>query len=338
MSKEQTSIFKGIAILMMLWLHLFNNPNIVDSCVPLFFIGNIPFVHLLTRICSPVEIFIILSGYGLHYVYRRGDLGFKKQGGRLLKLFSFYWLTLLIFVSIGSFVNPAKYPGDIWVVIGNVTSYSNSYNTETWFLFPYMLTSLTALWIFRIQSKLGNALSLVLSAILYFCSVYIISRYIAPQKLYDSMLNHLVTYFEFFFPMVIGGWMHDLHERNKLKWKGMNNLKVAGILLVVIMLKLLFPKLLYGPIFAALFILIVLQFKNINDSVRQVLYFFGKYSMPMWLIHSYFCYYLFHDFIYGFRYPLIIYGVLLMVTMLVAIPLFKVHQHLYCLLTRHGAR
>ena len=139
MSKEQTSIFKGIAILMMLWLHLFNIPNIVDSCVPLLFIGNVPLVHLLTRICSPVEIFIILSGYGLHYVYRRGDLGFKKQGGRLLKLFSFYWLTLLIFVSIGSFVNPAKYPGDIWVVIGNVTSYSNSYNTETWFLFPLSL-------------------------------------------------------------------------------------------------------------------------------------------------------------------------------------------------------
>jgi uncharacterized membrane protein len=69
MSKEQTSIFKGIAILMMLWLHLFNSPNIVDSCVPLLFIGNVPLVHLLTRICSPVDIFIILSGYGLHYVY-----------------------------------------------------------------------------------------------------------------------------------------------------------------------------------------------------------------------------------------------------------------------------
>jgi hypothetical protein len=338
MSKEQTSIFKGIAILMMLWLHLFNNPDIAESCTPLIFIGNVPLVHLLTRICSPVNIFIILSGYGLHFVYQYGDLGFRKQSKRLLKLFSFYWLTLLIFVPVGSFVNPDRYPGDILEVIGNITSYLSSYNSETWFLFPYMLTSLTALWIFRIQSKLGNVVSLILSGILYFGSAYIISRYIAPQKLYDSILSHLVTYFEFLFPMVIGGWIHDLHERNKLKLKSMNNFKVAGILLVILLLKLLYPKILYGPIFAALFILIVLQFKNINSGVKEVFHFFGKYSMPMWLIHSYFCYHLFHDFIYGFQYPIAIYGVLLIVTMLVAIPLFKVHQHLYCLLTRPSAQ
>lgn len=33
--------------------------------------------------------------------------------------------------------------------------------------------------------------------------------------------------------------------------------------------------------------------------------------MDMWLIHSWFCYYLFHNWIYGFKYPVIIFMVLL---------------------------
>lgn len=37
----------------------------------------------------------------------------------------------------------------------------------------------------------------------------------------------------------------------------------------------------------------------------------GRRSTSMWFVHSYFCYYLFHDFIYGFKYPIIIFIVLL---------------------------
>ena len=36
--------------------------------------------------------------------------------------------------------------------------------------------------------------------------------------------------------------------------------------------------------------------------------------MNMWMIHSWFCYYLFHDFIYSFGYPLVIFVVLTVVS------------------------
>lgn len=45
----------------------------------------------------------------------------------------------------------------------------------------------------------------------------------------------------------------------------------------------------------------------------------GKMSMNIWLIHTWFCYYLFHDFIYGFRYPLLIYAVLLAISLLTSL-------------------
>lgn len=32
----------------------------------------------------------------------------------------------------------------------------------------------------------------------------------------------------------------------------------------------------------------------------------GKQSTNMWLVHTFFCYYLFHDWIYGLKYPIVI--------------------------------
>ena len=67
MTKEQTTILKGVAILMMLFLHLFNGSNLTEVCEPLLFIGNTPLVHIISKACNPVGIFLMLSGYGLSY-------------------------------------------------------------------------------------------------------------------------------------------------------------------------------------------------------------------------------------------------------------------------------
>lgn len=79
MTKEQTNILKGIAILMMLFLHLFNSANLTDVCEPLLFIGSTPLVHIISKACNPVGIFLMLSGYGLSYTYFRGKLSFNGQ-------------------------------------------------------------------------------------------------------------------------------------------------------------------------------------------------------------------------------------------------------------------
>lgn len=50
--------------------------------------------------------------------------------------------------------------------------------------------------------------------------------------------------------------------------------------------------------------------------VDKVLAHLGDHSMNMWLIHAWFCYYIFHDFVYSLRYPLVIYVVLVIVSLL----------------------
>lgn len=48
--------------------------------------------------------------------------------------------------------------------------------------------------------------------------------------------------------------------------------------------------------------------------IKLVLARLGDQSMNMWMIHTWFCYYLFHDFIYSFSYPVLIFVVLTVIS------------------------
>ena len=52
MSKEESLIVKGVAILMMLYLHLFNQMTNVAICDNMIFIGNMPFTPDFDKMCT----------------------------------------------------------------------------------------------------------------------------------------------------------------------------------------------------------------------------------------------------------------------------------------------
>lgn len=322
MTKEQTNILKGIAILMMLFLHLFNGSNLTDVCEPLLFIGSTPLVHIISKACNPVGIFLMLSGYGLSYTYFRGKLSFNGQEHRLLKLYIHYWIILLIFVSIGSFVRPEKYPGSLSDIIMNVTSISNSYNSETWFLFPYALLSLTSVWIFKCIDKLGCVKSIIITWILYMISCYITSRYIAVNKAYTEWYTYIITYFNVLFSFVIGAVFHRQVEKGKgsIPFLHTHKLMTFTILMTLIIINFFISSAATAYIFEFSYIFLLLHL-TFNGITKRFFTAMGKQSMVMWLTHSFFCYHIFHDFIYGFRYPLVIYVVLIIISYVVSIPI-----------------
>ena len=322
MTKEQTNILKGIAILMMLFLHLFNGSNLTDVCEPLLFIGSTPLVHIISKACNPVGIFLMLSGYGLSYTYFRGKLSFNGQEHRLLKLYIHYWIILLIFVSIGSFVRPEKYPGSLSDIIMNFTSISNSYNSETWFLFPYALLSLTSVWIFKFIDKLGCVKSIIITWILYMISCYITSRYIAVNKAYTEWYTYIITYFNVLFSFVIGAVFHRQVEKGKgsIPFLHSHKLTTFAILMTLIIINFFISSAATAYLFEFSYIFLLLHL-TFNGITKRFLIAMGKQSMVMWLTHSFFCYHIFHDFIYGFKYPLVIYIVLIVISYIVSLPI-----------------
>ena len=74
MSKEYTCYIKGVAILLMVFLHVFKSPVEMDSLGYLFSIDGMPLVQWLLRMCNPVPFFLFLSGYGLYSVYKVGGV------------------------------------------------------------------------------------------------------------------------------------------------------------------------------------------------------------------------------------------------------------------------
>ena len=68
MTKQETQIVKGVAILLMIFLHLFNQMSNVELCR------------------SFVAFFLILSGYGMHFIHVRGK-GDIHRWSRIGKLY-----------------------------------------------------------------------------------------------------------------------------------------------------------------------------------------------------------------------------------------------------------
>lgn len=333
MSKEESVIIKGVAIILMLYLHLFSKANISELCHPLLYINNTPLVYLLSRAASPVAFFIILSGYGFGYLYNAGRLSFFSQINRLLKLYTTYWVILAIFVSIGCFIRPEMYPGNFGKIISNITSWSCTYNYETWFLFPYAAISLTAYPIIKLENKIGIYPSLVISFIISFSSNYITSRYIAVYHLYDTILAHILTYFSFFFCFTLGAVLFRLSLKHEIRKRVLkeNPMLVIILLSLLIFIRCLFASGVFHSIYVFVFIFLFLHL-SLNNATKVLLTTLGKYSMPIWMTHSFFCYYLFPDFIYDFKYPIVIWMVLLTISLIVSIPIMKMSTYLYRLL------
>ena len=326
MSIEQSTIIKGVAILLMIFLHLFNR-NITNDCSPLFFIGNTPFVTILTRACGPVPFFLIISGYGLHYTYTKKGLSWNSQIRRILKLYVTYWLVLAIFVSIGSFVRPDKYPGTIQEALLNFTSWSNTYNTETWFLFPYTILALFAVYIFKIINKLGNKMSFVLFFTIGFIAIYITSKYIAANKSYDSVFAHIITIANLSFSFALGAILHRIADKRSLdiEWLKSHQHLTLLFIIALVAIRCLTTVSAWQTFFALIFILLFIQL-DLSPSIKTLLTKLGEYSMPMWMTHTFFSAYLFHSFIYGFQYPLLIYIILVIISYSISIPIMMVSR------------
>ena len=315
MSRNQTTIIKGVAILLMLFLHLFNSGNLTSQCHPLLFVGETPLVTLLTRACNPIPFFIILSGYGLSHAFQQERLSLRRQAVKLLRLYAYYWLVLAVFVPIGTLINPAKYPGTMQNVALNLTAWTPTYNRECWFLFPYAVLCLTSPLLLRLFERIGIAWSLGLTFFVTMSGNYVMSRYIAPNLLYDTPLAHLLNYLGFIFSFAIGAAFHRLSQQHPLRIKAIEgrNLCVALLLALLIGLRCLFATGAFHAFYAAAFILLFLHF-DLPKAHCRFFQTMGKHSMGMWMTHTFFCYYLFSPFIYGFRYPLVIYAVLIIVS------------------------
>jgi len=307
MTKNESQTMKGIAILLMLFLHLFNHLPYVEHCHNLLFIDGVPLVYILSRATNPVAFFLILGGYGLYKVNEHGD---KHRWDRVIKLFVHHWIILFTFVTIGHFMYPDKYPGAITTIILNITSFNTTYNSVMWFLFPYVILSLLAPWIFRIMKPFKAIYIILATLLIHMCTSYCISRY-GPLYLFNNLLIYnplLVFHLLFSFSLGAMTAREGFFEKIKKKVANIQHINILkwGGVIILATINCVFKY----NFFYAFLIITLLIMTPLPKRVRVVLAKLGDQSMNMWMIHSWFYYYLFHNFIYSFSYPIIIFFIL----------------------------
>ena len=99
LTRQDTSVMKGIAICAMLCHHLYGFPP--EGVEP--YTGVLAWLGVLGKVC--VALFLFCSGYGLAANYKPqsilGDIKFIEK--RLVKFYANYWVIFLIFVPITIF-------------------------------------------------------------------------------------------------------------------------------------------------------------------------------------------------------------------------------------------
>lgn len=314
---------------MMIFLHLFDN-NHIGLCTNYIYVGNKPLALWLHNACGPVGFFLLLSGYGLAYTFDKGNLTFVTQGKRLFKLYVSYLVILLVFVSIGSSITK-RYPGSLQDFILNIVGWEYTYNSELWFFLPYCILSILSPIIIRAVGYLGNIRALLLTGFIYVCTCFIISRY-GAQYLYSNMLLYRpLQPFHFLYSFTAGIVFYRMKDIN---WKLTSWITISCIIILVCVVAICDSAaayIFYEPLL--IFLLCQLSFPKYLSNILMEL---GRKSMPMWMIHTWYCYYLFQSQVYSLRYPIVIFIVVVIISYLTAIPMMWVSQKCYMILTKRN--
>ncbi len=307
MTKNESLTIRGIAILMMLFLHLFRH---VDDYTSFIHIYGKPIEFWLLRCASPVSLYLLLSGMGLYICFKNGKCSLASNTKRTLKLYLHYWIILTLFVTIGSIIKPSVYPGGIKAIVGNYSGFNTSWNGECWFLFPYVLIVVCSYAIFTYFEKIGWRISLAVSFIISLITSYTISRHGEQYLFHNKWIYNPFLFFHLLFPFLLGATLVKTNYWNVLeKFKTYCTPILLALMIVAIIIRCLI-RTSAVHIFYILFMVLVTTAIKKPKWVEFVLQKLGGQSMNMWLIHTWISTYLFHDFIFGFKYPILIIAVL----------------------------
>ncbi len=306
---QKSNQLKSIAILMMLFLHLFNQ-DYKDLFEPIFFVGKQPLSYYISLFCDAcVPIFAFVSGYGLYFKYVQNPKIYGNANNtRLKKLYINYWIILLLFaVILGFFLSKPGYPGSFLKFFLNITAISPTYNGAWWFLTVYILFVLNSAFWFQLLNKLNPYFFLIILLVVYGIAFYF---RIYKDSLFENPILqwlHLQTalYFCTLMQFMLGAFALKFKWYSKISQLfvqiSFKNIIVLSLIAVLVIFHGFVTNFIVAPLTALGFIFLFLQL-NIPLFINNLLDFFTPHATNIWLIHMFFYMIYFKEFIYSPKY------------------------------------
>lgn len=344
LNKQKTKAVYGVAVLMMIYHHLFCLPNRLDyNYIPILYINGINIEQILAWFCKIcVAMYAFITGYGLIKISNK----YKKNNpiGRIVncykiiikqavKFFSKFWLVCLFFLTIGFTILGNKF--EIEEFIYNIIGINNSYNQEWWYIFQYLkmllIFPIIDFLLEEIFQKNNKKRKLIFITIQIICCIFIAKN----QKISTFAL----VLYEFLGPytlvFLVGNIFAKLDIFLKIK-KAIDKRHFSRKLFAIILLQIVIYgrikstvselDMKYDYIFVPFFILAIELLVNEKGKIGKTLISFGKRSTYIWLLHTFFCYYYFKEYILMAKYSILIYLVVTLLSYISALIIDKVYR------------
>ena len=330
-SKENAAFLQGIAVLFMVFHHLFAFPDRVH--VPYTMVLDFSFFHFSTllsyfgSIC--MGMFAFVSGYGMVKVAtiklkNKKNLilgGYALVFQQMKKFYLRFWIVFFIFVSLGFILG--VYQFDWLVFFKSLVGINTTYNGEWWYVLEYirfLLVFPVLFWIVSLINKLSK---------MWRYGIYLIFTGLLVVVVFSPVASKVLNVLPaFIFGMII--YELEIFENLFILMKRIGVFRyiisLTGIMLIVL-------ERFFSPFgnnldfivvpFFCFFVLIIAKNRIVYRLANYPIVFIGKYSIYIWLTHTFFAYYYFQSFTYSPYFSVLIFLWCLGLTLCVGIVLEK---------------
>ena len=344
-TKEETNICKGIAIIMMLFHHLFNDfeeyAGFVVDYSP-FTAERLTFLAILSKICVAilskicVAIFVFLSGYGMAYTYRRKFDSRKPEKkeicsyirNRYWKVMSGYWFVFLFALlcqPLGRTVVEAYGTSIKEILLYFLVDFlglsyllsTPTLNPTWWYMSIAVFIIFLMPFIMRLMQKYGAITVLVVLT----AGINLTGTANASTFYLFSLLLRATC--------LETGFFERLMQSGNKNYMNKTVLIFCEIVCFFLLLQYRTNYNING-IIDGLIALVITSFVHTFigkiSGVSQIMQFLGKHSMNIFLTHTLLYSYYFLGFFYSFRHWFLILMVLLLVSILVSVVIEKMKE------------
>lgn len=285
LSKDNSLEIKGVAILCMIFFHLFGFPERIPTENISQWMGS-PITKAF-QICVPIYLF--MAGYGLQCIaIKKAIITLNDIWKRLKKLYLFFWWVAIPFILIGICVHYYSiFPLDNLVL--NLIGMKSSFNGEWWFYYLYVELLLAFYFISKLNVKRNTYIFIMLF-------ILIMTRFLNSILPHENILvlRHIKMILINLNIFMLGCFFakYDVFRSMSVFCNGIINKNyIWPILLILpILVRAYLPMIgITELIMVPIFIYGIVNLCKMTGG--GIFSFLGKHSMNLWLIHSFFIYY-----------------------------------------------
>jgi len=316
LSKNDTKALKGIAILLMVLLHLFalKDVNGLYETYPL--INGVPLVYyigLMGDAAPPIYMFV--TGYALYLmIHNSKNSILAKNIKRILKLYVNFWVIFAIFIPLGFLIGSEKiFQLNIGALVLEFLGMNNAYNGAWWFLQTYVIVVFLSPFLVYLALRCNSLILFVVSG-----GIFVVSHFQRYHSIIDVGDHAVALYFDkviylfgaMFFSFVTGAifakekiYTRIYNRFYHIKFK--NTLCLLGIAALIVVHGII-ESAIIAPV-NSIFLIVLFMLMDKSESVKKALDFFGDHSTNIWLTHMFFYLTIFPELTFAPKYPLLIF-------------------------------